>query len=244
MPLVRGRRRGVYSQFSRVHRVCSTACHSSVLSMWSRNKTTKCDQLGRSATRQQHAYKIIIIIIIKKRKARGCIFPNIKSNELKKLTGKEFAGLPERFPTPFLQPLVAWNQLQWHGWGRQGCARLWCAQMLSAPLQPWDSSSLKQCCLLHSSPAEGCCTVCYPHSGRKARMPPVKQLWWDRGMKTHWGTRGCCSSSTYRLTDNQMGKACDQQRTNLGKMTHSAPLCREPAGHGAAYQAELLLQKQ
>lgn len=63
-------------------------------------------------------------------------------------------------------------------------------------------------------------------------------------MKTHWGTRGCCSSSTYRLTANQMGKTCDQQRTNLGKTTRGAPLHRESVGHGAVSQAELLLQKQ
>lgn len=60
-------------------------------------------------------------------------------------------------------------------------------------------------------------------------------------MKTRRGGRGCCSSSSYRLTANQMGKTCDQQRTNLGKMT---PLSREPVGHGAVSQAELLLQKQ
>lgn len=60
-------------------------------------------------------------------------------------------------------------------------------------------------------------------------------------MKTRRGGRGWCSSSSYRLTANQMGKTCDQQRTNLGKMT---PLSREPVGHRAVSQAELLLQKQ
>lgn len=65
-----------------------------------------------------------------------------------------------------------------------------------------------------------------------------------RGMKTPWGTRGCCSSSTYRLTANRTGKTCNQQRTNLGKTTRGAPLHREPVRHRAVSQAELLLQKQ
>lgn len=64
------------------------------------------------------------------------------------------------------------------------------------------------------------------------------------GVKAHWGKRGCCSSSAYRLTANQKGKTCDQQRTNLGKTTHGAPLHREPVGHRAVSQATLLLQKQ
>lgn len=102
----------------------------------------------------------------------------------------------------------------------------------SAPWQPWDSLSLEQHHCGHSSPAEGCCAACH--------VPPATQLW--QGSRDENTLR--CGSSTYRPRANYRGKTCDQQRTHVGKMTHSVPLCRVPGGHGQVSQAELLLQKQ
>lgn len=209
------------------HSTCCTACHSSVFSLcFQRVQEINPQMLSakRPTTCQQHTCKITI----KKREARGCIFPNVKSSRNRicqsprEITDTISAASGSREPTP--------------GGDVHGCFLPRCSPGTALP---WSSAAART----HLRQKDAALRATHTLAGK----PTCLQQSISRGaggMKTHWGIRGCCSSSTYRLIANQMGKTKDRQRTNLGKTTHSAPLHSEPVGHGAASQAELLLQKQ